>query len=146
MFIPKAGRSCKRAVDSTCRSGGIILTVRVYWFPNCSLGIEVRGDIIAMAVRPDELLIAGSDDHAALAEMAVRTRRCPFDHPRFISGIPLRLVDNHWETYYPRPTSAGYAELKDLSMETLAREYHAQMKALFQMENRAGGVRFLLDV
>lgn len=95
-------------------------------------GLEVKGDPVAMIPNQNLLLIAGSADAAALeamAQLAAKTLALP----RPMSGAAMRLRDREWVTFEPGGDEPGAKALRELRLQTLARDSAEQGELLRAM-------------
>jgi hypothetical protein len=96
--------------------------------PGLLLAHAVRGDPVIMVPNRDTLLLAGDEDEDALSAM-IELAEEAFDQPRSISGVALRLREDHWEEFVPERDHPAYAAFRMLYLRSLAGDY-ANQKAI----------------
>ena len=98
----------------------------------------VKGNYVAMVPNRDTLIIAGSEDEASLAHMAMFAEKA-LKHGRPMTGLAF-LLDN--ETWLPWLPDAGHP-LRDrftlLQLRSFGRDYAAQKELLDAFHGKAGG-------
>ena len=105
--------------------------------PELFSGLDLRGDPVVMALNRSTLLVTGADDQDGLSAMAQFATHI-VDHPRFRSGIPLRLVDSHWETYRPANDHPSIRLFKTLWFRTMSLACLRQRDALKERCQKEG--------
>jgi len=104
--------------------------------------LEVRGDPIAMVPHRDVLLITGSEDADGLAMMA-QFADAAFEHPRYLSCLPLRLEGTEWESWMPpddHPLADTYRRLEVMSLGVM---YERQEELLNAVNAKEGAGLFV---
>jgi uncharacterized protein YtpQ (UPF0354 family) len=96
--------------------------------PGLLLAHPIQGDPVVMVPNRDTLLLAGDEDEAALSSMIDLAEEA-YDQPRSISGVALRLCDDHWEEYLPERGHPAYAPFRLLYLRSLGSDY-ANQKAI----------------
>jgi hypothetical protein len=104
--------------------------------------LEVQGDTIAMVPHRDVLLITGSEDADGLALMA-QFAEAAFEHPRYLSCLPLRLEGTEWESWMPPGDHPHFAEYRLLEVKSLAGQYERQQEVLKTVHEREGTKLFV---
>ena len=102
--------------------------------------LEVRGDPIAMVPHRDVLLITGSEDLDGLALMA-KFAEAAFEHPRYLSCLPLRLDGTEWGTWMPPRDHPHFATYRLLEVKSMAGKYERQRQLLSAIHAREGAKR-----
>lgn len=91
--------------------------------------LQVRGSHVALLPHRNLLLVAGSEDPAALMAMADVARET-LGQPQPISAFPLLLLDGEWTDWQiPRDHPAGNA-FRLLQIQRLAEDYDEQQNLL----------------
>ncbi|MEZ4440011.1 MAG: hypothetical protein R3B72_13020 [Polyangiaceae bacterium] len=91
--------------------------------------LPVRGLPVVMAPHRDWLIVSGTDDDAGLASMAKLTVDL-LDEPRFLSSIPVCLIDDVYAPFLPDPDSAVASLFAELRVRQLVGEYQHQRELL----------------
>ena len=99
--------------------------------------LKLDGDVVALAMTRDSLLVAGADDDEGLAIMADLAEKT-LEDPRPLCSIPVRLVDGEWETWSPAPDHPHYKRFHALAMQFLGGEYADQKQALDKLHETEG--------
>jgi uncharacterized protein YtpQ (UPF0354 family) len=92
-------------------------------------GLEVTGDHIAMVPNRESLLIAGSDDQAALGIMLDLAEK-EIQHERRITGVAFRLIDGEWAPWLPPAEHPLFARFNMLRVQTVLQDYDNQKRLL----------------
>lgn len=119
------------AFDDCHDASRLILTEKLRRLP-------LRGEPVVMVPNRDHLLVAGSDDTAALAAMASVSREL-MQAPRFLSSIPLCLVDDDYAPFVPAAGHPLHGIFAELRVSQLVDEY-AQQKRLLERKHEREGV------
>ena len=98
---------------------------------------EVRGDYVVIAPNRDTLILTGSDDRDGLAVMLALAKEA-LKQPRPISGIPVRLEQGSWKTFFPEIRYPDLNAFRSLRVQTLAGEYEEQKELLVQVHEKTG--------
>lgn len=83
-------------------------------FPELLPGVVVTGDLVALTLDRETLILANADDPESLqiaAELAWQFK----DRPRFMTAHALRRVDGEWEDYLPPPDHPERAAFERLA-------------------------------
>jgi hypothetical protein len=99
--------------------------------------LEVRGDPIAMVPHRDVLLITGSDDLDGLGLMS-QLAEAAFEHPRYLSCLPLRLQGTEWESWMPPWDNPHFATYRLLEVKSMAGKYERQAELLNAIHAKEG--------
>ena len=94
--------------------------------------LPFRGDVVAIPVHRDVLLLADSDNVRAQLEMVQRAREL-LEEPRSISGAALRLVDGQWHSYIPPRGSPLHTSFQELRLLSRQLDYGQQAQALHEL-------------
>ncbi len=97
--------------------------------------LEIQGDPIAMVPHRDVLLITGSEDLDGLAMMA-QFAETAFEHPRYLSCLPLALDGTEWVSWMPPRDHPHFLQYRLLEVESLAGQYDRQQELLKAVQKR----------
>lgn len=122
LFIVETGD----AYDAT----RLLLTDRVARLP-------VDGQPVAMPITRDCLMITGSDDEVGLGMMAAVAEKKKGE-ARPLCPIPVRLVDDDWETWMPADSSPHFEKFRLLALQYYADEYATQKQQLEARNEQLG--------
>ena len=98
-------------------------------------GMEVLGDPVVIASHRDSLHITGSDDEQGLGVIAKLALK-DLEAARPLSGIPLRLVGDTWETWQPPADHPAAQDFAILEIRSLADEYVGQKEVLQRLHEQ----------
>ena len=98
--------------------------------------LPVSGEPVAMAPNRVCLLVAGSKDERALAEMMERAAKILDEESRPLSGEMFLLAGQAWQPWTPEGKVGQ--DLRNLLQRLRTADYHAQQQALQQAHERAG--------
>ena len=104
--------------------------------------LEIQGDPIAMVPHRDVLLITGSEDVDGLSLMA-QFAEAAFEHPRYLSCLPLRLDGTEWVSWMPPKDNPHFARYRLLEMKSMAGRYDLQRELLKVIHAREGTKLFV---
>lgn len=104
--------------------------------------LEVSGNPVVIASHRDSLHITGSEDDEGLALIA-RLALKDLDSARPLSGIPLCLIDDDWQTWMPPDDHPAAADFALLEIRSLAEEYGCQKEILERDNERQGNDVFV---
>ena len=107
-------------------------------FPGQVQRMAVSGQPVAMAVNTRKVFVTGSDDIAGLALLAAMAEEFGGE-PRPLCAVPMRLVDDEWETWMPPEDHPHFAAFKLLKLKYLVGEY-ADQKAQLDRLHEARGI------
>jgi hypothetical protein len=99
--------------------------------------LPVKGDPVALPVTRDCLMVTGSDDEAGLGMMA-DIAKDKLDEPRPVSGIPVRLVGDEWETWMPPEGHPHHEKYRGLALQHIAGDYSNQKGLLDRFHEKTG--------
>ena len=106
--------------------------------------LDVDGDHIAMVPNHDTLIVTGSNERDGLAMMARDAEKALADH-RPLCAIPMRLVDDEWESWMPERDDPLYQKFKLLAIKSLGKEYGAQKELLDKLHEQAGEGEYIAE-
>lgn len=104
--------------------------------------LEVQGDVIAMVPNRDMLLVAGSDDDAALEGMVSLAEQA-VQEPRPLASTALRLVGDDWVDWLPSRGHPLFDRFRVLELKYLFQEYAQQKEMLDKLYEAQGIDRFV---
>jgi uncharacterized protein YtpQ (UPF0354 family) len=104
--------------------------------------LEIQGDPIAMVPHRDVLLITGADDRDGLAMMA-QFAETAFDHPRYLSCLPLALDGTQWVAWMPPAAHPHFLPYRLLELKSLAGLYERQQALLNAVHDQEGTETFV---
>jgi hypothetical protein len=104
--------------------------------------LEFHGDPIAMVPHRDVLLMTGSENPAGLAVMA-KFAETAFQHPRYLSCLPLRLVGTEWVSWMPLEDHPHFAQYRLLEVKSMGGKYQRQRESLDAVHAREGTKQFV---
>jgi hypothetical protein len=93
-------------------------------------GLRVRGDLVAMVPNRETLLVAGTDDPAALEGMLTLAEEA-LQQPRRISGIAFQLDGDQWTPWLPDMKHPLYHKFRKLHVQSIGQDY-AEQKSLME--------------
>jgi hypothetical protein len=105
---------------------------------------EVRGDLVALVPNRDQLLITGSHDEKGLLTVAALGARA-IRQPRFVSGIPVRLVGDDWAEHVLPADHPASGQFRLLRAHSIGRDYSSQGEALRALKKKTGEDVFVAD-
>lgn len=92
-------------------------------------GLDVTGDPVVIASHRDSLHVTGSEDVDGLSLIAKLALK-DLESARPLSGIPLCLAGDDWETWMPPDNHPAAADFALLEVRSLAEEYACQKEIL----------------
>ncbi len=104
--------------------------------------LEIQGDPIAMVPHRDVLLITGSEDLDGLAMMA-QFAETAFEHPRYLSCLPLALDGTEWGSWMPPGDHPHFLQYRLLEVKSLAGLYERQRELLNAVHEQEGTETFV---
>ncbi len=104
--------------------------------------LEIQGDPIAMVPHRDVLLVTGSEDLDGLALMA-KFAEGAFEHPRYLSCVPLRLNGTEWVSWMPPTDHSHFLQYRMLELKSLAGLYERQQQLLNALYGQEGTETFV---
>jgi hypothetical protein len=104
--------------------------------------LSVAGDVVAMPVTRDCLIVTGADDEEGLGIMAEIAEK-EAASPRPICAVPARLEGDEWRTWLPPEDHPHYAKFHLLRLKYLASEYSDQKEQL-DKRHEAEGIEVFL--
>lgn len=99
--------------------------------------LDVEGDPVLAVPNRDVVLVTGSEDDAGLEAMMAIAEKA-LEHPRSISGIPVRLTDDGLLPFLPPVDHPCHRRIKLVWLKTLASEYGEQKHLLDAMHEKTG--------
>lgn len=100
-------------------------------------GLSVEGDVVALALNRDCLMITGADDSQGLEIMADLAEKS-LDDPRPICSIPVRLRGDEWQTWLPPDDHPSIEKYRQFALQFYAQEYHDQKQYLDRVHGEHG--------
>ncbi len=104
--------------------------------------LQVKGEHVAMIPAASVLMIAGSEDPQALANMAEIARDAVQD-PRAITGVAFKQVGDGWQAWLPPADSAAFDKLYFLALQSRANSYTQQKELLDAWYEYKGEAQFV---
>jgi hypothetical protein len=98
-------------------------------FTHAIRSLHVRGDPVAMVPNEHLLVVAGTEDVAALKAMAELTPDA-MNRPPALSGIPVRLDGDEWVSWMPKAHRPHFQAFHALRLQTLRMYYEEQQRLL----------------
>jgi hypothetical protein len=99
--------------------------------------LKVAGDVVAMPVTRDCLILTGADDEEGLAIMAEIAEK-ESGSPRPICSVPARLAGDEWRTWLPPPDHPSFKAFSLLRLKYLLGEYSDQKERLDKRHDADG--------
>jgi hypothetical protein len=104
---------------------------------------RVRGTPIVTVATLDSLMVAGSEDLAALEHLCCYTSQ-ELDSALSLSGIPFQLENGTWTPFVPSEAQPLYRQFRSLWVKSLRLEYRRSTKPLMSLLfNYAGETPFV---
>ena len=135
---PAIGRLFERTPSGLylCQTGDGYDAARALLTPELR-SLQLIGQAVVLPLHRDLLMVAGSGQEEAQAELAERAI-AGLDHPRFNTAAPMRLTGSGYEPYAPPTNSPLHETYRQLRLRSAAREYAWQKAALRRRLERRG--------
>jgi hypothetical protein len=104
--------------------------------------LPVKGEHVAMIPAASVLMITGSEDAQALANMAEIARDAVQD-PRAITGVTFKRAGDGWHAWLPPHDSPAYDKLYFLALQSRANAYTQQKELLDAWYEYTGEAQFV---
>lgn len=98
----------------------------------------VEGDVVVTVPNRDTLFVTGSRDKAGLKARFELTAQAYRGHPRALSPLPLRLVDNQLKDWTIPKSHKLYGQFRQLQSELMAESYAPQYEYLVKLHEQEG--------
>ena len=99
--------------------------------------LQVQGRPVVALPNREFLIVAGTDDDAALLQMGKMISEAE-SQPRFESGIVLALEDDEWRPFLPPEESEAYELLYRHQIASIWRDYDEQKRLLDDLYQKRG--------
>ncbi len=104
--------------------------------------LQVKGEHVAMIPASSVLMVCGSEDPQALANMAEIARDAVQD-PRAITGVTFKRAGDKWTAWLPPHDSPAYDKLYFLALQSRANAYTQQKELLDAWYEFTGEAQFV---
>lgn len=95
--------------------------------------LKVKGDLIAVLPNRNRIFLAGSNDADGLVVLAEVVEQAATNEPDLMCPVPLRYVNNKWETWLPPQNHRSFAAFRRLQLQFLHGEHETQKELLVKM-------------
>lgn len=100
--------------------------------------LPVKGNHVVMTPTRDHLLVAGTEDTAALTAMVELAKKILEEAPRPMHGRAVQLKGKEWITFMPEKSSPNFEAFRYLELISIANDYNEQKELLERLHEKDG--------